>query len=265
MSISKPQFPQHRMESNPGLFDFLKEGLINPLAKLMKGTKHQQYADCLIRNESGQLLLLRRSQQDSFEPGKMCLPGGKIEDGELPIEAAKRELYEETGLTLSSLRLVDLVQRSDSVSYYYEAYVTGNPLIALDNEEHHNYEWVDLNNLGQHNLLMDLGSILSTFIKKELITPCSVSGVKSVGSNTDLLTIEEIWGQVDATIEILTKGIERGLVSEKELKSVDRKMAKSKAALAFRTIQKAFNDGKVDDTTYIKAARTYNSIKNIPS
>jgi len=34
------------------------------------------------------------------------LPGGKIEDGELPVYAAVRELYEETGVMLSTLDLL---------------------------------------------------------------------------------------------------------------------------------------------------------------
>ena len=42
----------------------------------------------------GKVLLLREPQDTEFE-----LPGGGIEDGELPTDAAERELYEETGLT----------------------------------------------------------------------------------------------------------------------------------------------------------------------
>lgn len=43
------------------------------------------------------LLILKRSNEIS-SGGKWCFPGGKIEDGETPREAAVREVNEETGL-----------------------------------------------------------------------------------------------------------------------------------------------------------------------
>jgi 8-oxo-dGTP pyrophosphatase MutT (NUDIX family) len=45
----------------------------------------KNYADCIVRNEHGEILLLQRSYQDDFMPGKWCLPGGKIEQDESHI------------------------------------------------------------------------------------------------------------------------------------------------------------------------------------
>lgn len=47
------------------------------------------------------LLILRN--KDDWQKGKLNLPGGKIEPGETPIEAAFRELKEETGIACSVL------------------------------------------------------------------------------------------------------------------------------------------------------------------
>ena len=44
------------------------------------------------------MLLIRRAD-DAHCPGLWSLPGGKLEPGESPLIAAKRELLEETGLT----------------------------------------------------------------------------------------------------------------------------------------------------------------------
>lgn len=48
-------------------------------------------------NKAGGLLLLRRPD-DAHCGGHWSLPGGKVESGEEALEAAKRELLEETGL-----------------------------------------------------------------------------------------------------------------------------------------------------------------------
>ncbi len=39
--------------------------------------------------------------------GKLDLPGGSFEHGETPEECVKREIMEETGLTVINLKLVD--------------------------------------------------------------------------------------------------------------------------------------------------------------
>ncbi|WP_407271259.1 NUDIX hydrolase [Radiobacillus sp. PE A8.2] len=60
---------------------------------------------CLITvyNSEDQLLLQLHSDTNDWG-----LPGGQIDLGETPIACAKRELYEETGLTAHTLELVDV-------------------------------------------------------------------------------------------------------------------------------------------------------------
>ncbi|HDY88800.1 MAG TPA: NUDIX domain-containing protein [bacterium] len=57
----------------------------------------------VVLNERKVLLTLR-----AFDPqkGMWCLPGGFIEWGECPEDGAKRELYEETGITAQELSLI---------------------------------------------------------------------------------------------------------------------------------------------------------------
>jgi len=130
---------------------------ISQLLHLKKDKVH--YADCIIRNEKGQILLLQRSTQDDFEPGKWCLPGGKIEKGEVPEYAAARELIEETHLQ-TPLSFIQAVDRDDSISLYYEGYVKSSDNIILDNEEHYQLQWVDVEEIAKFDLLLDLKDTL---------------------------------------------------------------------------------------------------------
>lgn len=137
---------------------------------IIKQTLHlkkdlQHYADCIIRNENGDLLLLRRSYQDDFEGGKWCLPGGKIEAGEVPEYAAARELFEETGLQ-TELEFIQAVERKDSISLYFQGYIHSSEFFPiLDNEEHYAVEWVPINRIAKYDLLLDLKDILMNKIK----------------------------------------------------------------------------------------------------
>jgi len=66
----------------------------------------------LVLDEDQRVLLVLRGR----EPGKdeWGLPGGFVETDESPIHAARRELLEETGLTVSEPKLINVVyQESD--------------------------------------------------------------------------------------------------------------------------------------------------------
>lgn len=71
-------------------------------------------ATSIILDGEGRILLVLRNR----EPGKneWALPGGFVETGESPVEAARRELEEETGITASDPVLIDVVYQE---SMYY--------------------------------------------------------------------------------------------------------------------------------------------------
>ncbi|HNR64947.1 MAG TPA: NUDIX hydrolase [Atribacterota bacterium] len=89
-------------------------------------------------NEKGQLLLVKRKE----EPGKgfWSLPGGFMDDGESAIQAALRELQEETGLQGIVKRFIKIFnQNSDTYGHViiitYEVGIIGGQLKAGDDAE----------------------------------------------------------------------------------------------------------------------------------
>lgn len=74
-----------------------------PSSVSVKSTPPLQVAACVVRREDGFILMARR-RADQSSPGFWEIPGGKLEVGESPVEAAARELREETNVSAKGLK-----------------------------------------------------------------------------------------------------------------------------------------------------------------
>ena len=63
----------------------------------------------IIHNSNNEVFIAKR-QKNQFMAGYWELPGGKVEPGEDHLSAIKRELFEETGITVKDCKLVQKIQ-----------------------------------------------------------------------------------------------------------------------------------------------------------
>lgn len=70
------------------------------------------------RPDTGRLLKLQRKPDVFRDPGRWEFPGGKVEFGEALVDSARRELFEEAGLTVAAadLKVVGVVEVVDEAS-----------------------------------------------------------------------------------------------------------------------------------------------------
>lgn len=88
-------------------------------------------------DRDGRMLFLRRSADTASHPETWCWPGGKIEEGESPVAAARRETMEEAGADANwPLRLID--SRSGFATYRADM---RDPFTPRLNTEHTDAIW----------------------------------------------------------------------------------------------------------------------------
>lgn len=110
-----------------------------------------------IENTQGQILM----QQRTYPHGKWGLPGGLMELGESTEETARREVYEETGLTVGELKLFGVysgknylckAQNGDEFYVVTTIYTTNDYTgeACVNDDESLKLEWVSLDNLPEN-------------------------------------------------------------------------------------------------------------------
>lgn len=79
--------------------------------------------DVIVQDEQGKVLLIRREDDNTWS-----LPGGLMERGETPDQAARREVLEETGVVVALDAMADVYVRLDgTVHLTYVAHkISGN-------------------------------------------------------------------------------------------------------------------------------------------
>jgi mutator protein MutT len=113
--------------------------------KLLNNVKFLQ--KCIIADDQGRILALRRDPNDARRPNCWDFPGGNYEAGETVEECIKREIHEETNLIAKSVRPIYIA--SNMGKTYSDINVIAVCQVCLDwegdtviSEEHVEYRWV---------------------------------------------------------------------------------------------------------------------------
>ncbi|HEU5482920.1 MAG TPA: CoA pyrophosphatase [Sphingomicrobium sp.] len=124
-----------RAQSLAGDLPELRAGAMIPAAVLIAITD---------RNEPGVILTLRREHMRTHA-GQIAFPGGRIDPGETPLEAALREAHEELGLDPSTAEPVALLDDYRTVTGFVvtPAVAVVPPDLPLSPHEHEVADWFE--------------------------------------------------------------------------------------------------------------------------
>ena len=120
---------------------------------------------CLIYR-GREILLQNRVKRDW---AGYTLPGGHVEPGESFVEACIREMREETGLTVSNVRLCGVKQFPQGDNRYIVfLFKTDSFEGKLCSSEEGRMEWVSLDRLEEYSTVSDLRELLAVMLRDEL-------------------------------------------------------------------------------------------------
>ena len=155
-------------------------------------TKVVRYADVLLFR-GDKLLILQRAGEYGASTSQWCIPGGHVDPGESFLEAAARELFEETGIEIPEDLLIEagVAKGKDYEIHYFLGHVDDeSPIqIIVDSEEEVGSTWIDTRTeLDDYDFIFDM----KENIKKILGRDCP-----------------------EEPIQIITKAFARGEINEK--------------------------------------------------
>ena len=117
----------------------------------------------------GKFLVLQRNVDESIFPGKWELPSGKVNFGEDPYDALKREIKEETGIDILNANPLTCthytIEKEDNkrhtVQIIYLAYADEKSIINIGlSNEHKAYKWIFPKELNDLDTFDDMITIL---------------------------------------------------------------------------------------------------------
>lgn len=132
----------------------------------------QYIANKAIIVRDGKILIIREASTnpDGTNTGRWDVPGGRMEFGELPEDALKREVREETGLEVEPLGPVAVAQwqptirgeRVQIVAIYHRCFSESGD-VRLSNE-HDKFVWISPKDYAQYDFIPNVVSVLEQYI-----------------------------------------------------------------------------------------------------
>lgn len=106
---------------------------------------------CLVINNKNEILLGKR--KNNYKAGTFGLPGGRLEGNESLVDACKREVIEETGLTAHTLKYIGVVRewqehnKWNFIHFVFVCKAFEGTVTLQEPEKCEGWEWYSLDNL----------------------------------------------------------------------------------------------------------------------
>ena len=134
-----------------------------------------QFADVLVFR-GDKLLILNRVGERGAVSNDWCIPGGHVDPGETFLQAAKRELFEETGIDMSESLLIPvgkyIPKRKGIEIHYFMCHIDDQtPVnILVDAEEETGSEWINpYTELDLYNFIFDMKDNIKRILGIEVL------------------------------------------------------------------------------------------------
>jgi len=145
--------------------NYIMTGILNEEKKDKE--EPQKNAVAVIVNNDNKFLLLKRSKESDWMPGKWSLVGGRIEKKENPQKAVEREINEETGLTIEKfIKSFSLQRRPNSTEHIFACRYEGDPTDIVLDEENTNYGWYGVSEMKFLDIVPNLIEYITLSFKK---------------------------------------------------------------------------------------------------
>lgn len=125
----------------------------------MSGEQARRITAAVVQRSDGKVLLLKRAETHTTNPGKWCFVTGYVEEGEAPHAAAIRELREELGVEAEPTREGEIVVVHTDwgavLNVYPFLFPVGDIEVRLE-REHTDYRWIEPRELYQYDFVQQL-------------------------------------------------------------------------------------------------------------
>ncbi len=133
-----------------------------------------EVAACYIEIDN-KILFLQRAHHSKNEPGTWGVPAGKLEPNESPLNAAIRELYEETTIVIKKNMMQPIgtlyIEKPGGAYAYHMFKVTlkEKPSVQISAQEHDDYIWATHDELKNINLIAGAHEALLYYYQKNKV------------------------------------------------------------------------------------------------
>lgn len=133
----------------------------------------------IITNKTNKILVLKRASDD-FMPNIYELPSGRVDGEEGILDTLKREVKEETNLTVTNIlkysEHFDYQSKSGKLTRQFNFHVeTENKVVTLS-DEHEGYAWITQSEMKNYNITESVQKIINFFYSNSVSDEFSLFG-----------------------------------------------------------------------------------------